>query len=101
MTSWRTLSSTLTASSASNVAITLCPPPSRIARKYSLIRNSSSTVKTNIKSKQLFDNFGPHYSFYGGGLLGASPAGVARKAPSSSGGALMKFRDGGCELAPH
>ena len=47
MTSWisRTLSSTSMASSASNVAITLCPPPSRIARKYSLIKNSSSTVK--------------------------------------------------------
>jgi hypothetical protein len=55
----RTLSSTSIASSASNVAMTLCPPLSKIPRKYSLIRNSSSTVKINIMSKQLFDNFVP------------------------------------------
>ena len=37
-----------------SVAITLCPPLSRIARKYSL--------KINIKSKQLFENFIPDWS---------------------------------------
>jgi hypothetical protein len=58
----RSRSSTSIASSASNVAMTLCPPLSKIPRKYSLIRNSSSTVKININSKQLFDNFVPDRS---------------------------------------
>ena len=85
MTSWisRTLSSASIASSASNVAMTLCPPPSRIARKYSLIRNSSSTVKINIKGKQLFDKFVPDWTPSRVGLLGAYLCpGVARKSPA-------------------